>query len=147
MLTLDLATAIIRETLAHAESHANSPVAVAVLDAGGHTIALARQDGAGFLRTDIAVGKAWGSMGLGFPSRGIADAARRFPEFFNALAVTSGGKLFPAAGGVLILRHGQIIGAVGVSGDSSAVDEECAIVAVTAVGLTSNPATSLAPPP
>jgi uncharacterized protein GlcG (DUF336 family) len=146
MLTLDTATSIVRATLAHAESRANSPIAVAVLDAGGHTIALARQDGAGFLRTDIAVGKAWGSLGLGFPSRGIAEAAQRYPEFFNALAVTSGGKLFPAAGGVLILEDGQIVGAVGVSGDSSFVDEECAIVAVTTVGLTPSPATSITPP-
>lgn len=132
----NLATAVLKE----GRRRNSSPLTVAVLDAGGHPIVLLREDGAGFIRPQIASGKAWGALGLGFSSRTVADVAARVPAFFTTLAVASEGRMFPAAGGVL-LRAGAdgVVGAVGVSGDSSDVDEACAIVAAREVGLTPEP--------
>lgn len=140
MLTLELARALADATLAEGARRGAAPLTVAVLDAGGHPVLLYRQTGSGIARPQIATGKAWGALGLGFSSRGVAAAAARFPEFFAALASATGGKVVPAPGGVL-LRDGQgtIVGAVGVSGDGSDVDEACAIVAAGTVELTPEP--------
>jgi uncharacterized protein GlcG (DUF336 family) len=136
MLTFDLALRMAATVLAEGERRGSAPLTVAVLDAGGHQVVLHRQDGAGIARPQIAIGKAWGALGVGFSSRGIADAAARFPAFFDALAVASGGRVIPAAGGVLLRTSGQgVVGAIGVSGDNSDVDEACAIVAAREAGL------------
>ncbi|AJE44463.1 GlcG protein [Streptomyces nodosus] len=141
MLSFDIAQRIAHTVLEEGRRRGTAPLTVAVLDAGGHQVVLYRQDGAGIVRPQIAVGKAWGSLGLGFSSRGIAEAAKRFPGFFDALAVASDGRMFPAPGGVL-LRDGSgvIVGAVGVSGDSSDVDEACAVIAAREAGLVPEPA-------
>jgi uncharacterized protein GlcG (DUF336 family) len=116
------------------------PLAVAVLDAGGHLVVLKREDGAGILRADIAIGKAWGALGMGVSSRTIGERLRDRPAFQGALAAASGGQFIPVPGGVLVLndRH-EVIGAVGASGDASDKDEYVAIVAVELAGLSSHP--------
>jgi uncharacterized protein GlcG (DUF336 family) len=142
MLTLDLALRMAATVLAEGERRGSAPLTVAVLDAGGHQVVLHRQDGAGIVRPQIAIGKAWGALGVGFSSRGIADAATRFPAFFDALAVASDGRVIPAAGGVLLRAPGRgVVGAIGVSGDNSDVDEACAVVAALEAGLEPEPAT------
>jgi uncharacterized protein GlcG (DUF336 family) len=109
---------------------------VVVLDAGGHDIALKRQDGSGILRADIARGKAWGALGMGFSSRELAERAQKVPAFIGALSSVSQGRLVPAAGGVLIYDEGRnIIGAVGISGDTSDRDEDCALSGIRTAGL------------
>ncbi|MEU4518991.1 heme-binding protein [Amycolatopsis sp. NPDC024027] len=141
-LTLDLALRMAATVLAEGERRGSAPLTVAVLDAGGHQVVLHRQDGAGIARPQIAIGKAWGALGVGFSSRGIADAATRFPAFFDALAVASDGRVTPAAGGVLLRTPGQgVVGAIGVSGDNSDVDEACAIVAALEAELEPEPST------
>jgi uncharacterized protein GlcG (DUF336 family) len=141
MLTFDIALKLATAALAEGARRGTNPLTVAVLDAGGHEVLLHRQDGSGFLRPQIAIGKAWGALGLGFSSRGIAAATQRFPEFFNALAVAAQGRMIPAPGGVLLRASGAgIVGAIGVSGDSSDVDESCAIAAARAVDLEPEPA-------
>jgi uncharacterized protein GlcG (DUF336 family) len=140
MLTFDTAQGLANAVLAEGRRRGAGPLTVAVLDAGGHQVVLYRQDGAGFVRPQIAIGKAWGALGLGFSSRGIAEAAARVPAFFDALAVASGGRMFPAAGGVLLRTPADgVIGAIGVSGDSSDVDEACAIAAAHELGLEPEP--------
>ncbi len=68
-----------------------APLAVAVLDAGGHVIAFKREDGAGIVRFDIAYGKAWGALGMGFGTREITARAEKFPAFIHfALCDQSG---------------------------------------------------------
>ncbi|MFE1961304.1 heme-binding protein [Streptomyces sp. NPDC059479] len=142
MLTFDIALRLATAALAEGAHRGANPLTVAVLDAGGHQVVLHRQDGCGIVRPQIAIGKAWGALGLGFSSRGIAAATQRFPEFFNALAVASEGRTIPAPGGVLLRAPGEgIVGAIGVSGDSSDVDEACAIAAARAVSLEPEPAT------
>src|SRR5438445_10919606 len=102
-LSLELAVRAIDAALAKAAEIGSAPLTVVVLDAGGHDIALKRQDGAGILRADIARAKAWGALGMGYASREIGERAQKAPGFFGALAAVSQGRLVPAAGGVLIL--------------------------------------------
>jgi len=116
------------------------PLTVAVLDAGGNIVVVKREDGSGILRADIAIGKAWGALGMGISSRTIRDRLRDRPAFQGALAAASEGRFIPVPGGVLVMTEGQVIGAVGVSGDASDKDEYVAITAVQRAGLTPHPA-------
>ena len=113
-----------------------APLTVAVLDAGGHLVAFKREDRSGILRFDIAYGKAWGALGMGFGSRELADRAGKNPLFFGVLATVSHGRLMPVPGGVLIKdAAGSVLGAVGISGDTSDKDEVCAVAGIEAAGL------------
>ncbi|HTO85845.1 MAG TPA: heme-binding protein [Methylomirabilota bacterium] len=134
-LTLAQASTIVDGALKKGRETNCAPLTVAVLDAGGHLVAFKREDGSGIMRFDIAFGKAWGSLGMGFPSRTLGERAEQYPAFFQMLAAVSHGRLVPAAGGVLIRDGGDIIGAVGISGDNSDKDEVCAVAGVAAAGL------------
>jgi uncharacterized protein GlcG (DUF336 family) len=131
MITLARADALADGTLRHARSIGAAPLAVVVLDAGGHPVVVKREDGAGILRVEIATAKAYGALGMGMSSRQIAERAERQPAFFTSLAAVTGGRLAPAAGGVLVHdAEGVVVGAIGVSGDTSDVDEACALAAL-----------------
>jgi uncharacterized protein GlcG (DUF336 family) len=147
MTTLAQAEVIATATLAHGRSLGAAPLTVAVLDAGGHLVVLKREDGSGILRPQIATAKAWGALGMGFSSRELGVRAERQPIFFGALASVAEGRLAPAAGGVLVRgADGAVLGAVGVSGDVSDIDEQCALAGVTAAGLQSDPVAPAADP-
>ena len=137
-VTLEQASIIVDATLAAGARHGYDPLTCAVLDPGGHLVALKRADGSGILRPDIAIGKAWGALGMGIPTRKLAERAEHMPQFFAALAAVSGGRMVPVPGGVLIRQEGRIIGAVGVSGDVSDPDEQCAVEGIEAAGLTAD---------
>lgn len=135
-LTLSQAVSIAEETLKSARSAGYQPLTVAVLDAGGNVKVLHRDDGSDILRPDIAVGKAWGALGMGMSSRAIAELAAERPQFAASLAALAEGKVVPAAGGMLVRdEQGEVIGAVGASGDVSDNDEECVRQGIQAVGL------------
>ncbi|SDH89768.1 GlcG/HbpS family heme-binding protein [Pseudomonas panipatensis] len=135
-ISLDTALDITRKALAAGRDLAAAPLTVAVLDAGGHLVALQREDGASLLRPQVAIGKAWGAVALGKSSRALAADAQQRPSFIAALNALAEGKVVPAAGGVLIRdRDNRVIGAIGISGDVSDVDEQCAIRGVQAAGL------------
>jgi uncharacterized protein GlcG (DUF336 family) len=135
-LTLAEATAIVKAALAAARADGLPPVAVAVLDAAGHTVALQREDGATPLRVDIAIGKAYAAAGMGVASRVLHQRAQDNPVFFNALAASSQGKFIPQAGAVAIRRaDGTLLGAVGASGGTGAQDEAISAAGVNAAGL------------
>ena len=138
-ITLSQASIVVDAALAKARAMALAPMTVVVLDAGGHMVALKREDGSGILRVEIAGGKAWGALGIGAGSRVLADRVGTGPAgeaFVTAAAVASGGRLVPVAGGVLVRdSSGAIIGAVGVSGDLSDKDEACALAGLEAAGL------------
>jgi hypothetical protein len=94
-LTLQQATTIVEAALRKGRETACAPLAVAVLDAGGHLKAFAREDGAGIIRPQIAVGKAWGALGMGFGSRTLARRVAEQPQqqaFFGALNAMSDGR-------------------------------------------------------
>ena len=142
-LTLQQATTIVETALRTGRETRCAPLAVAVLDAGGHLKAFAREDGAGIVRPQIAIGKAWGALGMGLGSRTLARRVADQPQqqaFFAALNAMSGGRVVPAAGGVLIRdAGGEVLGAVGISGDVSDKDEACALAGVAAAALVADP--------
>ncbi len=133
-LTLDQARRIVDGAFKKAKQAKLMPLAVVVLDAGGHAVALMRQDGSGILRAEIAGGKAYGALGFGVGSREIKE---KNPHFLAAVAAASGGRMVPAPGGVLVrdAKSGDVVGAVGISGDSGDNDEAAAVAGIEAAGL------------
>lgn len=143
MLTLLQASRIVDEALAYARRKNFAPLTVAVLDARGCVVALKMEDGSSLLRPEIAIGKAWGALGMGFGSRTLAARAQKAPAFFTALATLSQGRLVPVPGGVLIRSTtGEILGAVGASGDNSDNDEASLVAGIEAAGLRADPGES-----
>ena len=141
-VTLAQASTIVDVALKKARDNNLAPLTVAVLDAGGHLVAFKREDKSGILRFDIAFGKAWGALGMGFGSRTLASRAAKTPQFFTMLAAASGGRMVTNPGGVLIKdASGTIVGACGISGDTSDKDEMCAIAGIEAAGLKADPGT------
>ncbi|GAA5134203.1 GlcG/HbpS family heme-binding protein [Alloalcanivorax gelatiniphagus] len=139
-LTLAQADAIARAALEERRRLDLQPMSVVVLDTGGHLITARRDDGAGYLRFEIAHGKAWGALGMGFGTRELAERADWMPAFLNAIAATSGGRVIPSPGGVLILDdQGRTTGALGLSGDTGDNDERCALGALATAGWGARP--------
>lgn len=141
---LPLATAdqIIERALTIGREVGMLPLTVAVLDVGGNLIAFKREDGSGVLRGDVAIGKAWGALGMGVSSRHLRNRLADRPAFQGALAAASDGRFVPVPGGVLIVdSNREVVGAVGISGDTSDKDEYAAIGAVQAAGLATHPET------
>lgn len=135
-LTLAQAQAIIAATLAEARQRGAQQLAVVVLDAGAHPVAMAREDGATFFRHRIATAKATGALGMGANTRLLAQRAAGNPAFFQSLSVVVEGEIAFSPGGVLVHNaSGAVIGAVGVSGDTGDCDEACALVGIRAAGL------------
>jgi uncharacterized protein GlcG (DUF336 family) len=134
-LSLEKAMVIVDQALAKARELKIRPLCVAVLDDGGHLKALKRDDGASILRPRIAIGKAWGAIGMGESSRHLADRLKERPAFLGALSDMTGGKVVPVPGGVLIMDGTNIIGAVGASGGTADEDEACAVAGIQAAGL------------
>lgn len=138
-MTLALARALIDGCFAEAAARGMKPITVAVIDAGGHLVALARQDGASNLRAEIAQGKAKGAVAMGLGSRALHARAEKQPYFLQAMNALNHGALVPVPGGVLIRQGDAVIGAVGITGDSSDNDEACAVAAIEAEGLVADP--------
>jgi uncharacterized protein GlcG (DUF336 family) len=140
-MPLEQAGTIVDAALAKGREADMMPLTAAVLDAGGHLVAFKREDGSGILRQQIATGKAWGALGMGASSRTLRDRLSNRPTFIAALTAASDGRFVPVPGGVLVKdRTGAIIGAVGISGDTSEKDEYCAVEGVRAAGLSPDPA-------
>jgi uncharacterized protein GlcG (DUF336 family) len=136
-LTLTAANCIADKALEKGKELNFSPLTVVILDAGGQIKVVKRDDGSSLLRVEIAMGKAWGTLGMGFGGREIARRAVKQAGFYSALSDMSGGRMVPVPGGVLIKSAGgEIIGAVGISGDTSDNDEICAVYGISAAGLT-----------
>lgn len=139
-IKLEQANKIIAVALAKAREMKLTPVGVAVLDAGGHLVALQREDGLSFLRVQICQAKAWGALGVATHSRHIGERYQKGETqqgFIIALNAMTGGNVIPLPGGVLIRdKDGDILGAVGVSGAASEDDETCAAEGIQAVGYT-----------
>ena len=134
-LTLRSAQKIVTAALKTGRDRNFKPLAVAVYDARGALRALASEDDTSLKRSEIAMGKGFGAIALGVPSRALAKMAVERPHFVAAATHAVGGLLVPVPGGVLIRDGGDIIGAVGISGDTSDNDEICAIAGIAAAGL------------
>ncbi len=135
-LNLKTANTIVAAALQKAREIHTSPLAVAVLDETGQLQSFQREDETSLMRADVAIGKAWGALGMGRSSRVLGNLAAQRPHFVQALTVVAQGRLVPVPGGVLIQDVSKsIIGAVGISGDTSDIDEECAVAGIEAAGL------------
>jgi uncharacterized protein GlcG (DUF336 family) len=135
-IALAQANAIIEGAFAKGASLKLKPLSVTVVDPGSHVIAFQRQDNASTLRFGIALGKAAGALSVGISSRRIAEMAAERPSFVASLAAIAPNGMIPAAGGVIVVDgSGQILGAVGVTGDTSDNDEICALAGIEAAGL------------
>jgi uncharacterized protein GlcG (DUF336 family) len=133
------ACSVIDGALSKAREMGYAPLAVTVLDLGGHITASKREDGAGNFRSKIAQGKASTALGMGLPMRVLAEMAAERPQFFAAIAALDDAAVLPEPGGLLIEdEHGSLLGAVGVSGDTSERDEECTLAGLRATGLQSS---------
>jgi uncharacterized protein GlcG (DUF336 family) len=135
-LTLTTAQTIIAKTLDHAKQANFKALGVVILDTRGTVIAAAIQDGSSLARFDVAKAKANGAISFNLGSRGIEKLAKDRPHFFaGAVGVVEGG-MVPVPGGVLIKNsEGTVLGAVGVSGDTSDNDEAAAIAGIHAAGF------------
>ncbi|CAN5549683.1 heme-binding protein [soil metagenome] len=140
-LTLDTARSLVAAALQHAATAGLKPMTVVVLDAGGHVVAVEREDGSSTKRFEIAFGKAHGALSLGMGSRALMARAEQQPYFISAVTAAVGGALVPVPGGVLVRdADGVLLGAVGVTGDTSDNDEAAAVAAIDQVGLVAQPA-------
>jgi uncharacterized protein GlcG (DUF336 family) len=136
-LTLDTARSIIAGTRAHGSQAGFKPLTVVVLDSGGHVVAVEREDGASMKRFEIGFGKAYGALSLGMGSRSIMGRAEQQAYFIAAVTSAVGGTLVPVPGGVLVRDEGgDLLGAVGVTGDTSDNDEAAAVAGIEGAGLT-----------
>lgn len=136
-LTLDKANQIIAAALAKGAELKLKPLGVSVLDAGGHLVAFQRQDGASFLRPEMSAGKAYGALAIGMGGRRVEAFAKERPHLMAGVSDVAGGRVLPVVGGVLIRdSSGIVIGAVGISGDTSDNDEAAAIAGIEAAGFT-----------
>lgn len=138
-LTLDVARKILDVALAKGVEKKLKPLVITVLDPRGCVKISAAQDGTSLMRSEIAHGKAYGALAMGMGSRALFQRAQEQAYFVSAVNTMAQGRLIPVPGGVLIQDGaGVLLGAVGVSGDTSDNDEICAIAGIEAVGLKAN---------
>lgn len=136
-MPLNLATAdtIVRQSLAHARSANFKPLSIVVLDQRGAVVAAASEDGTSLRRFEVAQGKALGALAFNLGSRRLGEMAVERPHFFAGAAHVLDA-IVPVAGGVLVKdASGVILGAVGVSGDTSDNDEAAALAGIASAGL------------
>lgn len=135
-ISLDTARTIVAAARSAGADGGFKPLTVVVLDAGGHVVVVEREDGSSIGRFEIAFGKAHGALALGIGSRAIMARAEQQAYFIAAATAALGGKLVPVPGGVLVRdASGVLVGAVGVSGDTSDNDERAAVSGIEAAGL------------
>lgn len=139
-VTLAQASTIVDAALKKARELKQMTQTVVVLDTGGHIVAAKREDGSGILRVELAIGKAYGALGMGWGSRTMMERAAQNPNFLASIVGASEGRMVPNPGGVLIRDAAHaIIGAVGISGDTGDNDEIIAIAGIEAAGLKADP--------
>ena len=134
-ITLETARTIVKAARARGRELDLKPLTVTVLDAAGATVLLEREDGSAPMRPRIAHGKAHGAVQMGLGSRALGNRAESQAYFIQAMNALACGDLVPVPGGVLIREGGTVVGAVGITGDTSDNDEACAIAGIEAAGL------------
>ena len=139
-MQLEIAQKIVAAAIASARSQKFKPLAIVVLDARGSIKAAAAEDGTSLKRAEIAIGKAHGALAMGLGSRTLFSRSQQQPQFMAAVTHAVGGSLIPVPGGVLINDSARtLLGAVGVSGDTSDNDEIAAMAGIAAAGCKGDP--------
>ena len=135
-ITLDEAVSIINATFAEAKRRNSYPLTAVLLDAGGRLKCAMKQDGASLLRFEVAYGKAYASLAMGRTSHLVLEKWKEKPVFMQDFLALADGPMFAEAGGQLIRdEHGEVIGALGTTGDAGEVDDLCAIAGIRAAGF------------
>jgi len=134
MLTLPEALQLL-ESARTAATGVGIPMTFAVMDAGGHLLALARMDGAPWVTADVAQGKAWTAAAYGVPSAAQKEKMAPMPVFATAITTMTHGRFTPQTGAVPIYRDGQLLGGLGASGGTGDQDEAACRSAVEATGF------------
>lgn len=135
-ISMNKARTMIRKALAKGREMELNPLSVVVLDSGGHVKAFEREDGAAPGRFAIANGKAYGAVMLGMAGSAQMARAEQQPYFMAAVNGVYGGQVIPVPGGVLVRdKQGRVVGAVGVTGDTSDNDAICAMVGIEAANM------------
>jgi uncharacterized protein GlcG (DUF336 family) len=112
------------------------PLSVIVVEPGCKVKAFKKEDGSSMIRFEMAYGKAYAALSLGRSSKLVRERAQERPIFMRYLIAASGEQIFPEGGGMLIRDdNGDVIGAVGVTGDTEDRDEELAVHGIHAAGL------------
>ena len=138
-ISLDEAVKIISGTFAEAARRKLRPLTAVVLDAGGHVKAALKQDGSAMLRFEVAYGKAYAALSLGRSSRLVLQKSREKPIFMENLQRLAQGPMFLEGGGQLVRDgQGEVIGAVGVTGDVNEMDDIAAVAGIHAAGFKSD---------
>ena len=139
-LTLETAQKIAAAAIAFGREKKLMRLAVAVLDPRGALKSFSAEDGTSLKRGEVAIGKASAALAFGMGTRSINKMAKDRPYFINSVTAAVGGSFVPVPGGVLIKSsHGDLLGAVGISGDVSDNDEAAAIAGIQGAGLTADP--------
>ena len=139
MLTLSIAKTIADSAIAEARKLELKPISVVVMDGRGSVVTMQSEDGVCLMRADIAKGKATAAIGLGMGSRALMQRAEQQAYFVTAVVGLAPTGMIPVPGGVLIRgKDSTIIGAVGISGDTSDNDETAAVAAIKSAGLTAD---------
>lgn len=135
-MTLELARRMVDTALTKSADLKLKPIAVSVLDARGCLKAFAAQDDTSLLRGEVSRAKAYGALALGIGSRAIFRRAQEQAFFVDAVNSLADGAIVPVPGGVLIrATSGTLLGAIGISGDTSDNDEICCVAAIEAANL------------
>jgi uncharacterized protein GlcG (DUF336 family) len=135
-LSLEQANTIIAATFEKAKRERCRPMSAIILDAGGRVKAFQKQDNASMLRFEVCYGKAYASLALGRPSKLVLHKANEKPLFMQSIENLADYPLFLEGGGQLIRdREGEVIAAIGVTGDANEMDDICAIAGIHAVSL------------
>ena len=133
VLTIDDALALLAAARAAAED-SGVPMTFAVMDPGGHLLALHRMDGAPWITSDVAQGKAWTAAAYGVPSSAQKEKMTPMPVFATAITTMTHGRFTPQTGAVPVYRDGALVGGLGASGGTGDQDEAACTAAVQAVG-------------
>jgi uncharacterized protein GlcG (DUF336 family) len=135
-ITLAQAERIIDAIIARGIELDCRPLSVIVVEPGCKVKAFKKEDGASMIRFEMAYGKAYAALALGRSSKLVHKRAEERPIFMRYLIAASGEQMFPEGGGMLIRdERAEVIGAVGVTGDTEDRDEELAIHGIHAAGL------------
>jgi len=139
-MNLAVAQGMVEAARAHARRKSMNPLAIVVLDARGALKFALAEDGTSLKRAEVATGKAHGALAMGLGSRTLYTRVQSQPHFIAAVTHAVGGLLVPVPGGVLVrTKEGELLGAIGISGDSSDNDEEAALAGIAAAGLVGDP--------
>jgi uncharacterized protein GlcG (DUF336 family) len=139
-ISLQQSNTMIEAALAAASERSLKPLAIIVLDAGGRVKAFQKEDGAALLRFEISYGKAFAALGMGRSSKLVLQKYRDKPKFIDNLEQLSDGPIFLEGGAQLILdEHGEVVGAIGITGDSNEMDDEVAMIGIRAAGFHVDP--------